>query len=214
MILEHPSKTHLGVSRLSFVMDQTQPFDFRAFHAAHQIGIIVACSDNGVIGSDGDLPWHLPADLKHFMRSTKGCSVIMGHHSFESLDKPLPNRLNIVLSRTMSDDRSDGVRVAGDIESAIEIARASDMEMPIWIAGGGHIYRQAMEQSELVDLIVRTRVHAQIEGDTVFPDLGDAQWVLNRSQRHEIDEKHSIAMTFEWWGRRGSENSPKHTTNV
>ena len=131
--------------------------------------MIVACSQNGVIGADGDLPWRLPTDLRHFMRSTKGCSVIMGRKTFESLDQPLPNRLNIVLSRSMSDDRGDGVRVASSIEGAIEIAEASDMEMPIWIAGGGYVYRQALDTPGLVGLIVRTQVHAQIEGDTVFP---------------------------------------------
>ncbi|MBL4699075.1 MAG: dihydrofolate reductase [Phycisphaerales bacterium] len=186
-------------------MTDSQPFDFRAFHATHKIAMIVACSENGVIGSDGDLPWHLPADLRHFMRSTKGCSVIMGRKTFESLDKPLPNRLNIVLSRSMSDNgggRDDGVRFASCIEDAIEIAQASDMEMPIWIAGGGHVYKEAMSQPGLVDLIVRTRVHAQIEGDTVFPELDPQIWKLSHSELVPTDDRHVFAMTLEWWVRQ------------
>ena len=186
-------------------MTEPEPFDFRAFHATHKIAMIVACSENGVIGSDGDLPWHLPTDLRHFMRSTKGCSVIMGRKTFESLDNPLPNRLNIVLSRSMSDDgggRDDGVRVASSIEVAIEIAQASDMEIPIWIAGGGHVYKEAISQPGLVDLIVRTRVHAQIEGDTVFPAVDAVDWVLSHSEDVPTDDRHMFAMTLEWWVRR------------
>ena len=177
-------------------MDDSPSFDFRAFHASHQIGMIVACSDNGVIGSEGDLPWRMPADLKHFMRSTKGCSVIMGRKTFESLEKPLPNRLNIVVSRTMDLVRDDGVVVARTIEDAISRARESGMEPPIWIAGGGHIYSQSMD---LVDLIVRTRVHAQIEGDTVFPAINERKWGLAHSEMHHADDRHPHSMTIEWW---------------
>jgi len=182
-------------------MTEPVPFDFRAFHATHKIAMIVACSENGVIGSDGDLPWHLPADLRHFMRSTKGCSVIMGRKTFESLEKPLPNRLNIVLSRSMADNRDDGVRVASSIEEAIEIAEASDMELPIWIAGGGHVYKEAMAEPGLVDLIVRTRVHAQIEGDTAFPAIDEGCWDLWRSEHFEADDRHDFGMSIEWWVR-------------
>ncbi len=187
-------------------MTDSVPFEFRAFHATHKIAMIVACSQNGVIGSDGDLPWHLPADLRHFMRSTKGCSVIMGRKTFESLDHPLPNRLNIVLSRSMRDDRDDGVRIASSIEDAIEIALVSDMEMPIWVAGGGHIYRQAMEMPNLVDLIVRTRVHARVEGDTAFPEIDQGEWERAHFDEFEPDGRHAFGMTIEWWVRRLDEN--------
>ncbi|PCI10800.1 hypothetical protein COB72_02495 [bacterium] len=182
-------------------MPDTQEFDFRAFHASHKIAMIVACSENGVIGVDGDLPWRLPTDLRHFMRSTKGCSVIMGRKTFESLDKPLPNRLNIVLSRSMSDDRDDGVRVASSIEEGIAIAEASEMALPIWIAGGGHIYRQAMGQAGLVDLIVRTRVHTLIKGDAVFPEIDPSRWKLAQSEEFASDDRHVFGMTMEWWVR-------------
>ncbi|MDF1809162.1 MAG: dihydrofolate reductase [Phycisphaerales bacterium] len=180
-------------------MNDATGFDFRQYHAEHKIAMIVACSENRVIGAQGDLPWHLPGDLKHFMRSTRGCSVIMGRKTFETLDKPLPNRLNIILSRTMSDDRTDGVRVAQSLDVAIEIAESSGLEMPIWIAGGGHIYRMALEQT---DLVVRTLVHAQVEGDTEFPLLDSDVWEIDRSVHCDADEKHPHSFTIEWWTRQ------------
>ena len=189
-------------------MTESQPFDFRAFHAAHQIAMIVACTENGVIGADGDMPWHLPMDLRHFMRSTKGCSVIMGRKTFDSLNEPLPNRLNIVLSRSLGSDwaarQGPGVRVASSIEEGIKVARASDMAMPIWIAGGGDIYRQAMDTPGLVDLIVRTRVHTQIEGDTVFPDIDLDCWGRHHFEVFDGDDRHQFGLTFEWWTRKSA----------
>ncbi len=185
-------------------MDDTQAFDFRAFHAQHRVAVIVACSENGVIGVDGDLPWHLPVDLKHFMRSTKGCCVIMGRKTFASLDRPLPHRLNVVVSRTMSDQA--GVRVARCIEDAIAIGEASGMESPIWIAGGGDIYRQALEMPGLVDLIVRTRVCAQVAGDTVFPEIDEKRWDRVRCEDFHADEKHTHSMCIEWWVSRHVED--------
>jgi dihydrofolate reductase len=177
-------------------MDDAHPFDFRAFHAQHTLAMIVACSENGVIGVDGDLPWHLPRDLRHFMRSTKGCPVIMGRKTFDTLDRPLPDRLNIVLSRTLSPDRSDGVAVARDLDEAIRIGAESGLESPIWIAGGGHIYGIAMDR---VDLIVRTLVHTEVKGDTKFPEIDEQRWERARSEHFLSDQKHAYGMTIEWW---------------
>lgn len=123
----------------------------------------------------------------------------MGRKTFETLEKPLPNRLNIVLSRTLSDDRADGVRVARDLDQAIAIAEGSGLDMPIWIAGGGHIYRMAMDRS---DLIVMTRVHAEVEGDTNFVPLDESRWEQLRAETHSADEKHRFAFTIEWWGAK------------
>lgn len=161
--------------------------------------MIVASSENGVIGDAGDLPWHLPRDLKHFMQSTRGCAVVMGRKTFETLDKPLPNRLNIVVSRTMDLDQPDeGVRVARSIDDAVDIGIHSGLESPVWIAGGGDIYAQAME---MVDLIVCTRVHAQVEGDTVFPDIDPESWNRAFRQEFEPDDRHIHGFSIEWWDR-------------
>lgn len=182
-------------------MTQTEPFDPRAFHAQFEIAMIVACSKNGVIGRDGDLPWHLPEDLRHFMRSTRGCPVIMGRKTFDSLDKPLPNRLNIVISRTMPDPGYEGVQIARDLDSALEQARqaiAGELNRPIWIAGGGTIYTQAMDRA---DLIVRTLIELEIEGDASFPQLDPAKWSLHRSEHHPADGRHAYPFEFQWWKR-------------
>lgn len=172
-----------------------------------QVGLIVASSENGVIGVGGDLPWRLPDDLKHFMRSTKGHSVVMGRKTFESLGKPLGGRLNIVVSSTM--DIDDGIAgevvVARSLAEAIEAGKRADVGIDgfgkglVWIAGGGEIYRQAIA---IADVVVRTRVHCVIEGDVRFDELDDAEWLLDRSERHEIDAQHEFAFTIEWWVRR------------
>jgi len=181
-------------------MPNASPFDFRRFHAQHTLAMIVACSENGVIGVDGDLPWHLPRDLRHFMRSTRGCPVIMGRKTFDTLERPLPDRLNIVLSRTLEADRADGVRVARDLDEAIEIGtgsvREDGLEPPIWIAGGGHIYSLAMDR---VDLIVRTRVHVQVAGDAMCPAIDEGRWKRAHFEDFEADAEHSWGMTIEWW---------------
>lgn len=172
-----------------------------------QVGLIVASSENGVIGVDGDLPWRLPDDLKHFMRSTKGHSVVMGRKTFESLGKPLAGRLNIVVSSTMSIEEgiAGEVVVVRSLEEAIEVGKRADSggdgfgKGLVWIAGGGEIYRQAIAGA---DVVVRSRVHCVIEGDAWFDEFDELEWLLDRSERHEIDEQHGFAYTVEWWLRR------------
>ncbi|MBO6513857.1 MAG: dihydrofolate reductase [Phycisphaerales bacterium] len=172
-----------------------------------QIGLIVASSENGVIGVDGDLPWSLPDDLKHFMRSTKDHAVVMGRKTFESLEKPLGSRLNIVVSRSMDQENAieGSVSIARTLDEAIEFAQHVDQQQDgyqrglIWIAGGGEIYCQAIGRA---DRIVRTLVHCEIEGDAYFPELNPEEWLLDRSERHEVDDRHGFAFTIEWWRRR------------
>lgn len=183
-------------------MQDSGDFDPRAFHAQFDTAMIVACARNGVIGRDGDLPWHLPEDLKHFMRSTKGCPVIMGRKTYESLDKPLPGRLNIVVSRSMGDPEIEGVVIVGSLGAALRAASASiergDQERPTWIAGGGTIYTQMMND---VDLIVRTLVACEVDGDAAFPALDSATWHRHRGVDFEADERHGHRFSIEWWTR-------------
>ncbi|MFN7398908.1 MAG: dihydrofolate reductase [Sandaracinobacter sp.] len=138
------------------------------------IVLVVAVADNGVIGRDGAMPWHLPAALRHFKRLTTGKPVIMGRKTFEAIGKPLPGRHNIVLTR----DRSwaaEGVTVVPNLAEAIAAAgldpRARAGE--IMVVGGSEIYAQAMPIATRVEL---TRIHVQPDGDTHFPDLDPAQW--------------------------------------
>ena len=184
-------------------MSEPQPFDPRSYHAQFEIAMIVACSQNGVIGSDGDLPWHLPDDLRHFMRSTKGCPVIMGRKTFDSLEKPLPNRLNIILSRSMDDPGHPDVRVARELDASIEIAKAvigeDGRDGPIWIAGGGTIYRQALDRT---DLIVRTLVDTVVAGDTTFPEIDPIHWERSHMQRTPSGDRNMYGFQIEWWVRK------------
>ena len=122
----------------------------------------------------------------------------MGRKTFETLKKPLPNRLNIVLSRSMNQDQSQGVRIACSIKDAIQIGEDSGLEGPIWIAGGGDIYQQSMG---LVDLIVCTRVHAQVRGDTYFPEIDPKIWGRAYFEDFPANDRQSHAFTVEWWAK-------------
>lgn len=176
-----------------------------------KVGLIVACSENGVIGVDGDLPWRLPDDLRHFMRTTKGHAVVMGRKTFETLDMPggLGGRLNVVVSRSMDIEERDegeewGVVVVRSLEEGIAVGRAADAgglgKGLVWVAGGGEIYRAAIG---IADVVVRTRVHCEVEGDVFFDELDPLIWELVRAEEHGVDERHSCGFTIERWVRRG-----------
>ncbi|MEO6231304.1 MAG: dihydrofolate reductase [Ferruginibacter sp.] len=158
------------------------------------IGMVVAASTNNVIGKDNQLIWRLPNDLKFFKNTTWGFPVIMGRKSYESLNKPLAGRTNIVVTRK-EDWHAAGVITAPDIKTAIEKATASNAKN-IFIIGGGEIYRQSME---IADAIYITRVHAIVEGDTLFPEIDKAKWQLISNEDFPVDEKHAYAYSFQLW---------------
>lgn len=177
-----------------------------------RVVLVAAASENNVIGKDGGLPWRMPDDLRHFKRETIGRPIIMGRKTFDELfGKPLPDRVNIIVSRTLKEapgatvkpSLDDAVEYAGSLVSESLSAEIDSVDQPapppeICIIGGGEIYRQAMPIATHITL---TRVHATVEGDTTFPDFDRAEWTLNRSERHEPDERHAHAFTFEWWSR-------------
>jgi dihydrofolate reductase len=138
------------------------------------ICMIVARSSNGAIGKNGTLPWHLPADLRHFKRLTVGKPVIMGRKTYESIGKPLPGRHNIVITRN-ADWRADGVTVVANIAEAIAAtgldprARADE----IMIIGGADIYAQCLNFTQKLYL---TDVHRHVDGDAFFPVFDDSSW--------------------------------------
>jgi len=138
------------------------------------LGLIVAVSQNGVIGTGNELPWHLPQDLKHFRRTTMGHSIILGRKTWDSIGRPLKGRHILVVSRSL-DLHMDGVDSAPSLDAAMELARAQDPE-PI-IAGGSSIYALALPQ---VTRIYRTRVLQVVDGDAHFPELGP-QWTVLES---------------------------------
>lgn len=157
------------------------------------INIIVAADENNVIGKDNELIWHLPDDLRFFKQKTNGHPIIMGRRTFESVGRPLPNRTNIIITRS-SDFKADGCVVVHSLDEALQVADQKD----VFIVGGSEIYRQALPMADRVYL---TRVHHRFEGDRHFPELGD-EWLEIESVLHRKDEKHVHAFTFKTYIKR------------
>lgn len=139
------------------------------------LSIIVAAAENGVIGLDNDMPWRLSTDLKRFKALTLGKPVIMGRRTFESIGRPLPGRPNIVLTRDR-EFRADGACTVGSLDDAIALGQRLAAEAgvdEVCVIGGGKIYAQALP---LADRIHLTRVLAEIDGDTHFPEIDPQLW--------------------------------------
>lgn len=140
-----------------------------------RLAMIVAQSSNRVIGRDNKLPWYLPGDLKYFKQATMGKPIIMGRKTFESIGKPLPGRLNIVISRDAS-FTAQGIKVVMSLPEAIELAESQaliDGVDEAMIIGGAQIYALALPE---VERLYITQVHADIEGDAYFPEFNRSQW--------------------------------------
>lgn len=154
-----------------------------------KISIVVAMSTNGVIGRDNQLPWHLPADLQHFKKTTMGKPILMGRKTYESIGRPLPGRTNIVITRD-ADYAAEGCVVVYSIEAALQAAGEQD---EIMIIGGAEFYRQILP---LADTIYLTRIHEDFAGDTYFPELNPAEWHEVERTDWEADEKNSHRYSF------------------
>jgi dihydrofolate reductase len=153
------------------------------------IALVVAIADNGVIGRDGGLPWHLPDDLKHFKAVTLGKPLLMGRRTFESIGRPLPGRRNLVLTR------GGGTFPVGvePVES-IEEAQARLPEAPeLCVIGGATLYAQTLSAARRLYL---TQVHGMVEGDVRFPAWDAGSWRETERREHPSDERHRYAMSF------------------
>ena len=160
------------------------------------LSIIVAMAENGVIGHNNRLLWHLPADLKWFKHHTTGHAVLMGRKTFESLGKPLPNRRNVVL--TSQKKRSiEGCEVVNSLDEALDLLK-NDGE--IFVIGGGEVYRKTLP---LAHRIYLTRVHQSFEGDTFFlANLNPSEWLPSHDEHHLADGlKNQYAYTFQIFER-------------
>jgi len=154
-----------------------------------RISLVVAVSENGVIGRDVGLPWHLPADLQHFKRVTLGHPILMGRRTHESIGRPLPGRANLILSRN-PDYIAPGCAVVRNWTRALE---AADDAAELMVIGGEAVYRLALAQA---DRIYLTRVHADVEGDAHFPDLNPADWREMQSRARPADDANAFDLTF------------------
>lgn len=155
-----------------------------------RVSLVVAVSQNGIIGADGGMPWHLPSDLKHFKQTTLGKPVIMGRRTFEAIGRALPGRDNIVITRTHGYQAEDAM-VAPDISAALELGRRSAENLgvtEICVIGGGEIYRQTLY---VADRVYMTEVHMRVEGDTSFPALDPDEWSEVSRRRCEAGAKDS-----------------------
>ena len=154
--------------------------------------MIVAVSDNNVIGKNGQLPWHLKTDLQRFKKLTENHVIIMGRNCFNSIGKPLPNRTNIVVSRNQ-DLEIPGCIVKPSLQYAADYANSRNDSSP-FIIGGGIIYQQAIN---LVNYIYLTRVHTTIEdGDTFFPELDMTKWETVSTEEFMADDENDYDTTF------------------
>lgn len=161
-----------------------------------KISLIVAAAENNAIGKDNQLLWHLPNDLKFFKNTTWGMPVIMGRKTYESFNKPLPGRYNIVITR-QAGWTGDGAVAVSNLNAAMTKAAETNCR-EIFVIGGGEIYQQAFSLAEKIYL---TRVNATLEADTFFPALDENDWQLVSSQEHAADEKHKYAYSFQTWER-------------
>lgn len=159
------------------------------------VSLIVAVSENNVIGRDGHLPWHLSLDLKRFKSITTGHSIVLGRKNYEDIGRPLPNRTNYVLSRNESFN-APGCIVCKGLEEAMHAAEEAN-ETECFVIGGACIYKIAMP---FVKKIYLTRVHANVEGDVFFPSMGDGFRKVSE-ENFPADEKNDFPTTFEVWER-------------
>ncbi len=159
------------------------------------ISLVAAASENNVIGKQGEIPWDLPNDFKHFRDVTEGKPIVMGRKTHESIGRVLPGRRNIIVTR--QDIEIEGCDVVHSIEEALELVKD---ESEVAIIGGGEIYRQALPFANRINL---TRVHTVVEdGDAFFPEFDLDEWELKSEERHEPDSEHEYAYTFLIYDRK------------
>lgn len=161
------------------------------------ISLVVAAAENNAIGKDNQLLWHLPNDLKFFKNLTWGMVVIMGRKTFEAVNKPLPGRINIVITR-QSGWAAEGTITATDLKDALEKATTTNCK-EIFVIGGGEIYKQSMP---IANKIYITRVHTALDGDTFFPETDEAAWKLTSNEDFQTDTRHAYAYSFQVWEKK------------
>lgn len=154
-----------------------------------KVSIIVAIDEKWLIGKKGGLPWRLPADLKHFKDLTTGHTVIMGRKTYDSIAKPLPNRINIVVSRT------NDLNIPGciTVRSLKEALAAAPDNQEIFVMGGAEIYDQFLPLAQKLYL---TQIHHQFDGDIFFPKLAPSEWTEVERQNFETDDKNQYKYSF------------------
>ncbi|HVC38089.1 MAG TPA: dihydrofolate reductase [Gammaproteobacteria bacterium] len=153
------------------------------------LSLVVAIGENNEIGKAGRMPWHLPADLKHFKALTLGKPVIMGRKTFEAIGKPLTERRNIIVTRRLGYSTA-GCEVTHSLTDALVLASGVP---EIMLIGGGEIYREALPRAQRIYL---TRVHAHFDADTFFPSIDPSNWSELTREDHSIDTRNAYPYSF------------------
>ena len=156
------------------------------------ITLIAAAAENNALGKDNQMVWRLPDDFKRFKQLTTRHCIIMGRKTLESMDGPLPNRTNIVITR-QKDFTYEGCTIVHSLDEALA---ACPQDEEVFIIGGGEIYNQSIAKADKIEL---TRVHTTVEADAFFPEIDEKKWKLNESVFHPKDEKHQYDFVFETW---------------
>ncbi len=156
------------------------------------LSIVVAVARNGVIGRGGKLPWSLPADLQHFKAVTMGKPIIMGRRTWESIGRPLPGRLNIVVTSRADLPAPTASSLAGALELAGGVEEAC-------VIGGERLFREALP---IADRLFFTRVESEVDGEVRFPEINWAAWQEVESRTREPDERNPHRLTFQKFERK------------
>ena len=162
-----------------------------------RLSLIVAASENNVIGKNNDLPWVLPNDMKYFKNTTWGMPLIMGRKTYESMkNEPLTGRINIVITR-QTRWKPEGAVVVNNWKDAMFVANDADSK-EVFVIGGGEIFKDAIKKA---DRIYMTRVHTIIDGDVFFPEIDEKKWKKISTRDCFADPKHKFDYSFEIWER-------------
>lgn len=160
-----------------------------------KLSVIVAVAENGVVGRNNALPWHIPADLQYFKRNTLGKPIVMGRKTYESIGKPLPGRTNIVVSAN-PEYSAEGVQVVSSLQQALALAEniaLIDGRDELMVIGGAAIYELAIPQA---DRLYVTEIHAEVEGDAALPPVDWAQWREISRLRHDAEPPNHFNYSF------------------
>jgi dihydrofolate reductase len=153
--------------------------------------LIVAITENNVIGNGGDMPWHLPVDLARFKKITTGNTIVMGRRTWDSIGRALPDRLNVVLTR-QKDFVAEGAVVIRGFEELHHLETTGI----VFIIGGGELYKQSLQ---FVDKLHVTQIHTTIDGDTFFPQINEAMWQCVETEHCPKNDRNPFDVTFQTW---------------
>jgi dihydrofolate reductase len=164
--------------------------------APARLAIVVAVAANGTIGANGTLPWRLPGDLRRFRSLTTGHAVVMGRRTWESIGRPLPDRQNIVVTRSR-DFAAAGAEIAHSLDEALRLAR---LPAPVFCIGGAELYREALPRA---DALYVTEIARAVPGDTVFPPFDRHEWREAAREKRPPDDPDALPYDFVTYLRRG-----------